>query len=430
MDLDPEKYGTEIAPGAGCGPDLFDTDPGFAALMDFCEEKLPERFSDFDRTEFDFPDLFQQMDGFLKQSRDIRLLTYLARFSLLNGQLHQFANSARVIRKLLDDHWDAVQPDDGDFDYMERMGALEGLNSRPSVLLPLEAVPLLKTRRSGAISYRTIQVAAGNAVARPDEHTVSLGAIEAALTSGELEQEQIDQVLSDLAELPETLNAISEKCTAMLEETGKKASPPNYEGLCTLIAEMSAELNLRLGRITPEEDGGDTEEDETLSDSEDPGSETASASQSSITNAAQAKLVLEAVEGYFASREPSHPALFLVRESHGLVGRTYLDALKILMPRRFDDVSLLLGTSGLQLSNDRLQDLNDGGTGDLGDVDAFETPAVNNRTEAMKAIGAVKAYFSSNEPTSPIPLLLDEAQNMSSSSFTGLLGLFLRPEDD
>lgn len=430
MDLDPDKYGTEIAPGAGCGPDLFDTDPAFAALMDYCEERLPERFGDFDRTEFDFPDLFGQMDGFLKQSRDIRLLAYLGRFSLLNGNLHQFANTARTIRKLLEDHWDGVQPDDADFDHMERISALEGLNSRPTVFLPLEAVPLLKTRRSGPISYRTIQVAAGNATARPDEHTVSLGAIEAALTSGEMEQDQIDQVLTDLAELPDIFEAISNVCSAKIEESGKSAAAPSFESLCTLLREMSSELNLRLGRIEPGEDGPGEDEDTQDTDVSEAEGIADQQQTADLANAAQAKQLLHTVETYFATREPSHPALFLVREAHGLVGRTYLDALKILMPRRFDDVSLLLGTSGLQLSNDRLRDLNDSGTGDLGDIDGYEAPVISNRNEAMKAITVVKAYFSANEPTSPIPLLLEEAQNMSSGSFTGLLNLFLRPDDD
>ncbi|WP_420415054.1 ImpA family type VI secretion system protein [Roseibium sp.] len=430
MDLDPDTYGTEIAPGAGCGPDLFDTDPAFAALMDFCEEKLPERFGDFDRTEFDFPDLFNQMDGFLKQSRDIRLLAYLGRFSLLNGNLNQFANSIRTIQKLLNDHWESVQPDDADFDHMERLGALEGLNSRPTVFLPLEAAPLLKTRRSGPISYRTIQIAAGTATARADEPTISLGAIEAALTSGEMEQEQIDLVLKDLAELPDLLETISGVCAAKLEETGKEAAAPNFENLCTLLREMSSELNLRLGRIEPGDDTEAGSEDAASADADETEQTSEPTSTADLTNAAQAKQLLQTVETYFATREPSHPALFLVREAHGLVGRTYLDALKILMPRRFDDVSLLLGTSGLQLSNDRLRDLNDSGTGDLGDVDGYEAPTISNRNEAMKAITAVKAYFSTNEPTSPIPLLLEEAQNMSSGSFTGLLNLFLRPDDD
>lgn len=430
MDLDPETYGTEVAPGAGCGPDLFDTDPAFAALMDFCEERLPERFGDFDRTEFDFPDLFQQMDGFLKQSRDIRLLAYLARFAILNGDLNLFANAIRTIHRLLSSHWTDVQPEDAGFDHMERIGALEGLNSRPTVLLPLEAAPLLKTRRSGAISYRTIQVAAGHATARQDEHTVSLGAIEAALTSGELDPQQIDTVLKNLADLPQELEAISETCAKHLQESGKEASAPVFEALCKLLRDMSAELNLRLGRISPGDaeaaDGPEAQDGEAP---QQPDSSTP-ASASNLANAAQAKALLQTVETYFACREPSHPALFLVRESRGLVGRTYLDALKILMPRRFDDVSLLLGTSGLQLSNDRLRDLNDSGTGDLGEVNGYEPPSISNRSEAMNAIGTVKAYFAANEPTSPIPLLLEEAQNMSSGSFTGLLNLFLRPEDD
>ncbi len=427
MNFDPETYGTEVAPGAGCGPDLYDTEPAFAALLDSCEELLPERFSEFDRSEIDFTDLFKQMDGFLKQSRDLRLLVILAQFGLLSGQVHTFANSIRIIRKLLENHWDDVHPSDADFGHMERIGALESLNNRPTVVLPLEAAPLLKTRRTGPISYRAIQIAAGDATARPDEHTISLGAIEAALTSGELEQDAIDEILKDLGDLPDELQTIAELCTEKLKASGAKAAPPNYEALSTLLKEMNAELNKRLGRLSPEETEVSSSED-TAADAA--AADTSQASQSEIKNAAQAKLILDAVEDYFASREPSHPALFLVREARGLVGKSYLDALKILMPRRFDDVALILGASGLQLSNDRLIDLNDGGDRELGEIDDFAVMVIESRSDAMKGIAAVKGYYSSNEPTSPIPLLLDEAQNMSSGSFTGLLNLFLRPEED
>ncbi|MHA7772600.1 type VI secretion system protein TssA [Roseibium sp. M-1] len=427
MNFDPEVYGSEVGPGAGCGPDLYDTEPAFAALLDSCEELLPERFSEFDRSEIDFTDLFKQMDGFLKQSRDLRLLIMVAQFGLLAGQLHTFANAVRTIRKLLEEHWQDVHPSDADFGHMERMGALEALNNRPTITLPLEAAPLLKTRRSGPISYRAIQIAAGTATARPDEHTISLGAIEAALTSGELEQDTIDEVLKDLADLPEELEQIASICTEKLKEGGAKAAPPDYEELTTLLKAMSAELNVRLGKISPDEASD--------APSEGAGEETRTAvpgpaAKVDIRNAAQAKLILDAVEDYFASREPSHPALFLVREARGLVGRSYLDALKILMPRRFDDIALLLGTSGLQLSNDRLVELNENDDRDLGDIDGFSVMVIESRSDAMNGIAAVKGYYTANEPTSPIPLLLDEAQNMSSGSFTGLLNLFLRPEEE
>ncbi|WP_298965161.1 type VI secretion system ImpA family N-terminal domain-containing protein [uncultured Roseibium sp.] len=427
MNFDPEVYGTEVSPGAGCGPDLYDTEPAFAALMDSCEEMLPERFSEFDRSEIDFTDLFKQMDGFLKQSRDLRLLVMMGQLGLLNGQLHVFANAVRIIRKLVENHWTQVNPDDADFDHMERLGALEALNNRPTVILPLEAAPLLKTRRSGPISYRAIQIALGEETARADEHTISLGAIDAALTSGELEQEVIDEVLTDLAELPDDLQGIADACTEKLKESEAKASPPAYEKLITLIRDIGRELNVRLGKISPEDAAS---EDAQEADGQEAVQDPVSSGPADIKNAAQAKLILDAVEEYFAAREPSHPALFLVREARGLVGKSYLDALKILMPRRFDEVSLILGTSGLQLSNDRLIDLNDGSDHELGDIEDFSVLVIENRNDAMKGIAAVKGYYTSHEPTSPIPLLLDEAQNMSAGSFAGLLNLFLRPEDD
>lgn len=425
MSFDPDTYGTEVEPGAGCGPDLYDTSPAFAALLDSCEELLPEQFFKFDRSKVEFSDLFKQMDGFLKQSRDLRLLVIIAQFGLLSRQLHTFANAVRIIRKLLENHWDDVHPVSTKKGFMERVSTLEGLNSRPWVLLPLEAATLLKTRRTGPISYRAIQIAAGNATARPEEHTISLGAIEAALTSGELEQDAIDEVVQDLSELPDDIESIATICTDKLKETDDPAAPPVYTALTTLLGEMGKDLNTRLGRMSDDtaEDLDDQEDDAT-------GPAVSTAELGEISNAAQAKLVLDAVEDYFASREPSHPALFLVREARGLVGKSYLDALKILMPRRFDDVALVLGTSGLQLSNDRLNDLNEGDDRDLGTIDDFSVMVIENRTDAMKRIAAVKGYFSTNEPTSPIPLLLDEAQNMSSGSFTGLLNLFLRPEDE
>jgi len=428
MNFDPEKYGVEISPGAGCGPDLYDTEPAFAALMDSCEEMLPERFSDFDRSEIEFSDIYKQMEGFLKQSRDIRLLVMLGQFSLLSGQLQQFADVVRILRKLLETLWDEVHPMDADFGFMERMGALESLNSRPTVILPLEAAPLLKTRRSGPISYRAIKIATGDLTAREDEHTISLGAIEAALTSGELEQEVIEQVLRDLAELPNELRGISETCDEKLKAAEAKATAPNYDGLVTLITDINTELNVRLGRMSAEDTDSPATGDAEANEASEAGKGTTSNLE--IRNAAQAKLILDAVEDYFSAREPSHPALFLVREARGLVGKSYLDALKILMPRRFDEVALLLGASGLQLSNDRLLELNEGDERELGDIDDFSVLVIENRGDAISGISAVKGYYSANEPTSPIPMLLEEAQNMSTGSFTGLLNLFLRPEEE
>ncbi len=429
MTIDPETYGSEIAPGAGCGPDLYDTEPAFAALMDSCEEMLPERFSDFDRTEIDFRDIFTQMEGFLKQSRDLRLLTQLAQFGLLGGQLHVFANALRVMRKLLENHWDDVHPQDADFGYMERMGALEALNNRPTVALPLESTPLIKTRRTGPISYRAIQIASGETPPRPDEPTVSLGAIEAALTSGEIEQAEIDEVLQDLADLPAELEAITAVSTSRLRESDAKATPPNYENLCTLLRDINRELSARLGLQT-QEDVQDEAEEASGEQGEQKTSPEQSPPVGAIKNAAEAQLLLETVENYFMTRETSHPALFLVREARGLIGKSYLDALRTLMPSRFDDVALLLGTSGLQLTNDRLVELNEAGSGDLGETDDFEVPLIASRSEAMRHVGSVKTYFATNEPTSPIPLLLEEAQSMSAGSFTGLLGQFLRPEEE
>ncbi len=430
MNLDPDRYLQPLSDEEPSGPDLYETDPPFAAFLDSSEEILPERFTEFDRAEVDFRELFKQIEGFLDRTRDLRLLTLLAQLSILAGNVGQFAATIRLIRALVEHQWDTIHPCDAALGFMGRMSTLELLVSRPTIVLPLEAAPLFKSRRSGPISYRTIAIAKGKLTARSDETTLSLGALEAALSSNDVEQEEIETLRADLASITEAVDAIMKICDEKLEEAGADATSPALGPVRDLAQTILAELGELLGEPAGTADAGDGEEGDAEGGVN--ASETIAGSAlpaGAIANAAQAREILKAVERYFIRFEPSHPAVFLVREACGLVGRSYLDALRILMPRRFGDASLVLGRNGLTLSNDRLQELNDFDGMNEDDLEGFEPPEIASRGDAMAHIASVRAFFSSREPTSPIPLLLEHAQGMSSSSFETLLDAFFRPED-
>ncbi len=89
-----------------CGPDLDETgDDAYANYMLLASGRLPSKFFDinretgeeapFDKASIDLDDELEAIDGFLKRSRDIRLLTLEARFQILTGSIIGFSEAVQ-----------------------------------------------------------------------------------------------------------------------------------------------------------------------------------------------------------------------------------------------------------------------------------------------------------------------------------------------
>lgn len=430
MNSRAEKYASEISPLEPCGPDLYETSAEFAGFLDQLEELLPEFYDRFDRSTVAFGDVFKRIDGFMARTRDLRLLVIAAQYRMLYGDIHGFANAVRTIRLLVERQWAHVHPVADGTDFTERLGTVEILGQRTTVLLPLDDAALFRTKISGPVSFRALEVAKGLKTPRGNEPAMSEGRLEEALKADDLEQEAIEDMLADLHDLPLELEAISALCRGHVEAAGAKTKTvPTFVPLCERLRAIEAEMN---GRFTPwlakktgkQNVDAPADKQPDLPGTAPPASAVASsASAIDISSTAHARLVLKAIETYFSLREPSHPALFLVREAHGLVGKSFLDAIKILAPQRFEYVNLKLGESGLQISNPRLQELNQASTAPASQDDTLQIAAIASRDAAIGHIIAVKDYFARHEPSSPIPLLLDEARKLGDVSFSGLLGM-------
>jgi len=160
----------------------------------------------------------------------------------------------------------------------------------------------------------------------------------------------------------------------------------------------------------------------------------------SIADATQA---LAAIADYYSRSEPSSPALPLVRQAHQLVGKSFFEIMRILVPSQVDKAAFQIGSEHVfDLPLDKLAGLSEVAPAVMpsapsmsseGEAPAepIETPApaqaaqpryhVESRAQAIALLDLVQRYFRLSEPSSPVPMLCDRARALAERDFMGVL---------
>src|SRR4051794_18695765 len=109
--LELAELAVPVSEAEPCGPDLELTDdPVYLNFMASVEGLLPASYFELNRAGFDFEAQYASIAQLLARSRDLRLLTVLAKLLLLNRDLDGFAASIDSMATLLQDRWDVVHP--------------------------------------------------------------------------------------------------------------------------------------------------------------------------------------------------------------------------------------------------------------------------------------------------------------------------------
>jgi len=418
---------TETAP---CGPDLEQTaDPAFLEYYFAAEAALPERYllpRVFDPTSIDIRRENGLIEGLLKRSRDLRLLTLLARFEILAGRTKGFADALEGIVALLDLWPEAAHPAlPGRAS--ARRAALDTLASTPWVVMPIQYLPL---NGMAEVTLRRHQVATGAATAREGEEGLSAAQILDLLRSpGNRAKAAATQ--ADLSRAAAALTRIATLCAAM----PTKPMQLDFARPLAAIAEAQALIET-----------GDPSMPAWVADATAPaGTETAapepgaaapetllrapSVAQASaappITSAEQVKVVLAALERHLARTEPSSAALLLVTQARLLVGKSLVEALETLLPAEAAKAVIDFGpATGFALPMERLKALAAEARPTETDAEALTPPpppTLQTRADLAAQMRAIEAWYRANEPTSPIPLLLTRARTSLDKDFEAIV---------
>jgi type VI secretion system protein ImpA len=450
-----------------CGPDLdLEGDPDYMNYVARAEGILPATFfsrdaegrqTPFDRTTIDFDAEFRALGKLLDATRDLRLLTLVAKFSILNRDLASFASTIKVMAGLVAQNWHDVHPRGDDGDFTLRMVSLQTLDDSPTVILPLQHAPLVQSRRFGLISYRNLMVAQGEANARDGEDAPDSASIESAFREADLgtlvaTRDQVDVIKTSLATIHAT----------WLEKAGYDQAVA-FAKLSPLVDKILAALDGAVAKRSPAAALASQPATDP-SGATPPGgiglpaqSAAATARVQSVKDAAAA---LAAAGEYFARSEPSSPALLLVRQAQYLIGKSFHEVIQTLLPAHAEHASIRLGAdqifelpverlSGVILEPNASSSSEDTGleqpeslseegiatesqpNGEVSPIEAAganggsrpdsSIPGASTRYEAIALLEQVSAFYRTTEPASPIPLLTDRACGMSQKDFLSLL---------
>ncbi|GJD45631.1 hypothetical protein AFCDBAGC_3505 [Methylobacterium cerastii] len=420
---------TEAEPS---GPDLdFEGDPDFLQFMARVESLLPASFFTYDggrsvpferSAEFkaEYAKLSSLVVPLLEATRDMRLLSICCRLHALDRDLTACANCLEAIASLLSKQWDAVHPrgEDGEFGY--RIAVLQALDDAPTMIMPLQHLPLFSNRRFGSITLRTVAVASGNAQARTGETT--------------LDSSELDRALHDAD--PATIEAVN-------------ADARRLHAAALSIGETSAQATggqnaVRLDRLVAVADGiiaflgggeaaAPAPPGESSSSGIDPPLVPTASAPGTVSGFVEAAAALSAVSAYFDAFERSSPAALLVRQAARLIGLPFHEMIRTLLPDHAEEATIHIGPTpekSFLLRVDRMMENGDKAvrSEDEGSVASVGAPDVavpyfvaTSRPEAIALLRKVGNFYRSREPSSPIPLFTDRACAMADKDFLTIL---------
>jgi type VI secretion system protein ImpA len=425
MTIRPVKDVVAISEDKPCGEDLFGDDGTFMSFTVKAEGLLPASFysktdgSPFDRNSVDLPGECKTGESLASRTHDIRLLTILARLHALNRDAAQVAVLMERIAALLATYWDDVHPraEQGDFSY--RMACLQALDDNAHVVLPLQYSTLLRHPRAGDISLRAILLATGKIDPREGEQPIDASDLKRAMA--EIDLEALRAAHDLFARLADAVTAIR---ATWLDRAGYDQAV-RFD-LLAPFAEKGRDIlaGYLAGR---EPDAGTVPGAATGTD--DNSNSPAVSGSGSVGTFADAGHALSAAADFFARHEPSNPALPLIRQAQQLMGKSFVDVLRILAPNHVEAACLNIGKgpSYLQFPVERLAEFS-------ALPDSPEVPensgafVANSRHEAIGLLTSVNAFYAKSEPSSPLPLFTERASALAGKDFLGIIRDIL-PED-
>ncbi|MEP4196412.1 MAG: type VI secretion system ImpA family N-terminal domain-containing protein [Aliishimia sp.] len=437
----------EVSKDAPCGPDLERADdPAFIDYYFEAEGRLPDRYFTpgtrseanpegsldvlFDPRSVDRKTERDAIEALLKRSRDVRLLSLLARWEALAGRSAGFAQAIAGIADLLEANPDDVHPNITPTP-SDRRGALEELGSSVTVIFPLQHMPL---NGQVDVTLRRYMVGSGKTAARSYEEDANASQLVSALQDNG-GKAALDQTHSDLTMAADGLGRIARACKAHPE----KPFNLDFSNVLDTISAMQDVIQ----QARPDLDvwSSDALDDVTQDDDAPETAQTGDAPVASATSVAQvdaadavtdqpaARVTLQAIEKYLAHNEPSSAALLLVTQARLLIGRPLIEALETLLPGEAGKAVIDFGPAhGFSLPMERLRSLaaeNAQSASPEAELAAPTAPDLKTRADVAAHIRSVENFYRKNEPTSPIPLLLVRARSYLDKDFEAIVAELL-----
>lgn len=325
-DINVDAFLAPVNDTAPCGEDL-EYDPAFQVLEEAARGKPEQQFGDtvIAAQEPDWRVMQEQAVGLAQRTRDLRVAIHLLR---ANTRLHGFggfASGIKLVRGLLERHWDHVYPQldaSDNNDPTMRLNALAPLAYGTSVLADLRQA-VIGNPRDG-ITVRQVELGLGKAEPAGDESVPTLAGVADALAAA---NQQFPGLFGLLATAHDDVCAIE----AVIDTRLGAASGPDLRPLRALT------------QLLAQAAGGEP-------DAAAPDESTVSAapvaratSLGAINNRDDAIKALDRVCDWINRNEPTNPAPLLIRRAQRLMTKSFMEIIRDLAPDGLKDVERIAG---------------------------------------------------------------------------------------
>jgi type VI secretion system protein ImpA len=332
------------------GPNL-EYDPEFAKLERIALGK-PEQMMGASLVPGEDPDwktMSRDSQALLGRTKDLRVAVHLAKSLLRVGGLAGFGEGLAVLRGLIDGYWDTVHPrldPEDDNDPTMRMNALAALVDGPT-LAAVRTTPLVLSRAVGKFSLRDIAVATGEVPPGKDENPPTAASIEGAFDSIEA-----DALAATAAAAKSALEDVG-LIEALVTDRVGGARAVNLSKLSDLLAtankHLSAATSRRAALVPIATDTGNGASP-TDTGGADPTAATGAAPRRSgmpgeINTREDVVRALEQIVAYYQRHEPTSPVPLVVKRAKRMVGMSFLEIIKDVVPDAASQAELLRGHS-------------------------------------------------------------------------------------
>ncbi len=323
-----------VSSTAPCGDNL-EYDPVFHALGEAARGKAEQQFGDtiIAGVEPDWRVMQELSLALLQRTRDLRVAMHLLRAATRLSGFGGFSSGIRLVRGLLEQHWDGVFPllDATDNnDPTMRLSALAPLADDACVLADLRGAVIGNPREG--MSARQVEL--GLRKAEPTRHEIvpTEAGVKEALAAA---TQQFPGLLDELLAAPEHMKAIE----ALIDAQVGVTRGPDLRPLRLLTQHLAQAARMATGQAEPA-----PEHDGTQAATPNAGMAAGKPSGSGAINTrADAIKTLDRVCEWIALNEPTNPAPLLIRRAQRLMTKSFMDIIRDLAPEGVKDVERIAG---------------------------------------------------------------------------------------
>ncbi|MEM7257306.1 MAG: type VI secretion system protein TssA [Pseudomonadota bacterium] len=394
----------------------------------------------------------------LSQSRHLSLMVALSRAASGIHGFQGLADALTLMHEVCTAQWQDIHPaedkDDPDDPWWERINLLRELTDNPAIAEHLYTLELVSVRHLGAFSKRDIDIASGRRDASDEEkERCNISIIRGAFA--ETDEASLAQTEASLVQV---VSACDKLDVLFADKIGEGV--PTFERIKSLVDECGEVFREYAGdklvqpEPEPEPQIDEVNVEAAVTESEAPTDDTSGGGQvytvvsTAFADRDAVAVAFDDVIRFYQQYEPSSPVPILLIRARQMVYKNFFDILRELAPQHKDNFRELMNT----LRDDPLSFLLEHSYNSFLNGEKFELPAnpavasvvedpmhgtespasmsdqatsgITSRGQVLQTLKDIKKFFEVQEPSSPVPLIVQRVIALVPKTFLDLLAEF------